>query len=200
MNPGSASFVDAARSFVSCCVGLDLEVSKKSNRIMEVGAAQGLETKDLAVTPATLHLTKSEIPAGINKLDAFCRDSKILVGHNVIEFDLPHLVALSPRLSLHEMPVLDSLQLNPLAFPRNPYHHLVKHYQDGQLKSGRLNDPELDARITLDLFYDQIVALRKCNESSPELILAWHWLTTGDKTPKGLNTFFSSIRRKPRPS
>ena len=40
--------------------------------------------------------------------------------------------------------------LNPLAFPRNPYHHLVKHYQDGQLNRGRVNDPELDARLALD--------------------------------------------------
>jgi ATP-dependent DNA helicase RecQ len=31
---------------------------------------------------------------------------------------------------------IDTLWLNPLAFPRNPYHHLVKHYQDGRLQAG----------------------------------------------------------------
>lgn len=31
---------------------------------------------------------------------------------------------------------IDTLWLNPLAFPRNPYHHLVKHYQDGRDSEG----------------------------------------------------------------
>ena len=39
-----------------------------------------------------------------------------------------------PRLAkLAEAPI-DTLWLNPLAFPRNPYHHLVKHYHDGRLR------------------------------------------------------------------
>ncbi len=29
------------------------------------------------------------------------------------------------------MPLLDTLKLSPLAFPRNPYHRLLKHYKDG---------------------------------------------------------------------
>src|SRR5450830_1789418 len=159
MSGSDTGFIEAARSFVSSCVGLDLEVSKKTNRVMEIGAALGLENNNLAVNPATLHLTKSQIPAGISKLDGFCQKSQILVGHNVIEFDLPHLVALSPRLSLHEMPVLDSLWLNPLAFPRNPYHHLVKHYQDGRLLSGQVNNPVADAQLALTLLAEQHAAI-----------------------------------------
>jgi ATP-dependent DNA helicase RecQ len=50
-----------------------------------------------------------------------------------------------------------------MAFPRNPYHYLVKHYQDGQLKRGQLNDPKLDAELTLQLFLDQREALIACH-------------------------------------
>ena len=98
------------------------------------------------------------------------------------------------------MPAVDTLRLNPLAFPRNPYHHLVKHYQDGQLKRGRLNDPELDARLTLDLFHDQWRTLAAVVQEAPDLIAAWHWLTTGEAERSGFNTFFSSLRGALRPS
>ena len=92
---------------------------------------------------------------------------------------------------------VDTLRLNPLAFPRHPYHHLVKHYQDGQLKRGRVNDPELDARLSLDVFSDQQKALR---EAHPDLLAAWHWLTSADDTGAGFNAFFAALRGAARPS
>ena len=104
--------------------------------------------------------------------------SDFLLGHNLIAFDLPHLTAAKSDLRLLRLPAVDTLKLNPLAFPRNPYHHLVKHYQDPQLKQGRLNDPELDARLALDLFRDQWRALEAVGRDNPELLLAWHWLAT----------------------
>ena len=91
---------------------------------------------------------------------------------------------------------MDTLWLNPLAFPRNPYHHLVKHYQDGQLKRGRLNDPELDARLALEAFSNQQEQLL---EAPSELLAAWHWLT-GERESPGFDLFFKSLRRSPRPS
>ena len=48
-----------------------------------------------------------------------------LLGHNLIDFDLPHLRAANPDLRLLQLPAVDTLRLNPLAFPRNPYHYLV---------------------------------------------------------------------------
>ena len=56
-----------------------------------------------------------------------------LLGHNIIRHDLPHLVAMRPALANIFRSPIDTLWLNPLAFPRNPYHHLVKHYHDGRL-------------------------------------------------------------------
>lgn len=138
-----------------------------------------------------------KLPADLERLDALADGANFLLGHNLIAFDLPHLAAAKPDLRLLELPVVDTLRLNPLAFPRNPYHHLVKHYQDGQLKRGRLNDPLLDAQLTLEVFRNQHEALAK---TSPDLTLAWHWLTTADNLGSGLNSFFSTLRKSTRPS
>ena len=140
---------------------------------------------------------KGDLAKALRRLDGFAEGTSFLLGHNLVAFDVPHLEAAKPGLRLLRLPRVDTLRLNPLAFPRNPYHHLVKHYQDGQLKRGRLNDPELDARLTLDVFRDQRRALQ---EAAQELLVAWHWLTTVDGTGSGLDRFFSRIRGKLRPS
>ena len=80
---------------------------------------------------------------------ALCAGAAHLVGHNILRHDLPHLVANRARLAGLGASLIDTLWLNPLAFPRNPYHHLVKHYQDGRLQVGHVNDPEQDARLAL---------------------------------------------------
>ena len=96
------------------------------------------------------------------------------------------------------LPAVDTLRLSPLAFPRNPYHALVKHYQDGGLVRGRINDPELDARLALEVFGEQREALRK---AEPDLLTAWHWLTTPepDRVDSALDDFFLALRGAPRP-
>ena len=119
-----------------------------------------------------------------------------MLGHNLIGFDLPILQALNPNLQLLQLPAVDTLRLNPLAFPRNPYHHLVKYYQDGALRRGRINDPELDARLALDLFKDQLSAL---GDAPSDLLTAWHWLTTTDGA-RGFDLVFSTLRQSGRPS
>ncbi len=43
--------------------------------------------------------------------------------------DIPVLKSIKPALSLLTKPVIDTLFLSPLAFPRNPYHRLVKDYK-----------------------------------------------------------------------
>ena len=117
------------------------------------------------------------LAAALAKLDDLADGVDYLLGHNLIAFDLSHLQAANPGLRLLRLPAVDTLRLNPLAYPRNPYHHLVKHYQGGQLKRGRINDPELDARLTLEVFDNQQKALRG---APSDLLAAWHWLTTAD--------------------
>ena len=170
-------------------LALDLEVGRHDNRIHAFGAVRSRSGK-----AQTFH--GGDLDTALKNLDAFAKGADYLLGHNLIAFDLPHLSAAKPDLQLLRLPVVDTLRLNPLAFPRHPYHHLVKHYQDGQLKRGRVNDPELDARLSLDVFSDQQKALR---ETEPDLLAAWHWLTSADDTGAGFDAFFAALRGSARP-
>jgi len=58
--------------------------------------------------------------AALAKLDAYADDSAFLLGHNLIAFDLPHLAAAKSGLRLLKLPAVDTLRLNPLAFPAIP--------------------------------------------------------------------------------
>ena len=180
------------QDFAPRCISLDLEVGKTDGRIHAFSAIR-------ADTDQVFRSDGRNLKNALSKLDEFSDGASFVLGHNLIEFDLPHLRAVKPDLRLLNLPVVDTLRLNPLAFPANPYHHLVKHYQDGQLRRGRINDPELDARLALNVFRDQRKALREAN---PDLLLAWHWLTA--PKPEGadrtIDYFFAELRGSSRPS
>ena len=177
-------------SFPLRCLSLDLEVDRKTGRINAFGAVRS-DTGQADSGGGSR--------AELSRLDAFANGVDALLGHNLIAFDIPHLKAAMPGLRLLKLPLVDTLRLSPLAFPRNPYHRLVKHYQDGSLQRGQINNPELDARIALEVFADECQALR---EAAPELLTAWHWLSTPkpDGVDGALDALFSWLRGAPRPT
>ena len=190
---GTAPALDSPGDYRPRCLSLDLEVGVRDHRIRAFAALR-------PDTGGRLVFHGGNLNAALAELDTLAEGAAFLLGHNLIKFDLPYLAAAKPDLRLMQLPAVDTLWLNPLAFPRNPYHHLVKHYQDGQLKRGRLNDPELDARITLELLRDQRDALTAVVHEEPELMVAWHRLTTAAGDKSGFNTFFASLRAALRPS
>ena len=173
------------------CLSLDLEVARQGERIRAFAGVRPDTDK-----AQTFSGRRVSLPAALAELDGLANGADFVLGHNLIAFDLPYLQAVNPALRLLRLPMVDTLRLNPLAFPRNPYHYLVKHYQDGQLRRGRVNDPELDARLTLEVFANQQQAF---TATPPELLTAWHWLTSADGG-EGFDLFFSSLRGKPRPT
>ena len=177
------------------CISVDLEVTKGDERIYALAAVDA-ETGE-ALTFRQDGLRTVGLGAALAQLDDFAADGDCLVGHKLIDFDVPHLEAAAPRLRLLGMPALDTLWLSPLAFPANPYHHLVKHYQDGGLVRGQINDPELDARLTLELLADERDALSNVDA---DLLVAWHWLTTSSAKRDGFDAFFTGLRGAPRPT
>lgn len=170
------------------CIAIDLEVNRESGQIYRMAALRG-DSTDKPFLFSGGHLLDA-----LRELDAFAVGMEFLVGHNIIAFDIPHLQASAPGLRLLELPVIDTLRLSPLAFPRNPYHKLVKHYKDGGLLRFNANDPELDARICLDLFQDEEKAFYRLREENPDLLTAFHWLTASCSEEKGFDHFFRMVR------
>ena len=182
------------------CLSLDLEIHKDSGQIFALAAVDE-RTGETRTWRGTRRRT-SGLERKLREIDDFGSNCDALAGHNLIAHDLPHLHAADPGLRILRLPVIDTLRLSPLAFPAHPYHHLVKHYQDGGLVRGQRNDPELDARLALKLLDDEREAL---NRADPDRLVAWHWLTTlsgrtGRKTRhSGFDTFFRAIRGAPSP-
>ncbi len=118
------------------CLSLDLEVGRRDTRVRAFAGVRS-DTNRSLVHP----ISGASFAGALASLDDLAGGADFLLGHNLIAFDLPHLQAANPRLRLLRLPVVDTLRLNPLAFPRHPYHHLVKHYQDGGLNAGVSTTP-----------------------------------------------------------
>ena len=150
------------------CLSLDLEVSPEDGTLLALAAHRpdtGVEIT--AKAPLT--------PRQLGTLEETAQDVSLLLGHNLIAFDLPHLGSLYPHLKLLDLPAVDTLRLNPLAFPRRPYHRLVKHYKDAGLVRRQWNDPLMDSRLTVEVLGSQ---LRELQNMPGILLTAWHWLAT----------------------
>ena len=171
------------------CLSLDLEVSADDGSLL-AAAAHRSDTGD------SLSMSGRSGRGSLQRLEWVAEGVQFLLGHNIIAFDIPHLMAFNPQLSLLKLPVVDTLRLNPLAFPRHPYHHLVKHYTDGGLMRRQRNDPLLDSELAVEAFVNQ---LEKLGEALPELLTAWHWLTTVEDGA-GFDLVFSTIRGAAKPT
>lgn len=97
--------------------------------------------------------TMGQLPAIAAELTRRIHPQTLLCGHNIIDYDLPILRERIPRWTfLHQPPVLDSLLLSPLAFPKRPYHALIK---DRELKA-QGNDPLRDCKASAIVMSDVI--------------------------------------------
>ena len=172
-------------------LALDLEVGRRSERIHALAAVYGDGESYVRSS-----LTRRTLAGTLAELDEFAGGADTIVGHNLINFDLLHLCAAAPELRLLRLPALDTLWLSPLAFPKNPYHRLVKHYQDGGLNVERRNDPQHDARLALSLFADECSAF---GETPTDMLCAWHWLCT-TSSATAFDAFFTNLRGAHRPS
>jgi ATP-dependent DNA helicase RecQ len=174
-------------SFLSRCVSVDLEINPKTAKMFALAAVRAADGECVVHKSGPLDL-------GLDRLEALCQGVDHLIGHNILRHDLPHLVANRARLVRLGAAPVDTLWLNPLAFPRNPYHHLVKHYQDGRLQAGHVNNPELDARLVLQVLIDQLEAFARLGEEMPDALLAYHHLTTRGENTAGFDALFQHLR------
>lgn len=178
--------------FLQRCISLDLEVNPASAKVFALAAVHPDSRPAIVVR-------RPPIEDALDRLEQALKGVEHVLGHNILRHDLPHLVALRPHLAECFAAPIDTLWLNPLAFPRNPYHHLVKHYQDGRLHSGHVSDPEQDARLVFDVLENQLTALRQQNLEQPDAVTAYHYLATRMESADGFDAVFREVRQAPRP-
>ena len=184
--------VEDRRPLLEQCLSVDLEVNPKTAEIFDMAVVT------FGGGPAIV-APKGQIKKGLDQLERALGKTPHLIGHNILRHDIEHLLAARPRLAAKMAAPIDTLWLNPLAFPRNPYHHLVKHYHDGRLQAGHVNDPEQDARLVFDVLQNQITALTELADQSPESLIAYHYLATRIDRADGFDALFKAIRNAPQP-
>jgi len=193
LEDGVHPIASRADTLLERCVSIDLEIYPKTNRLQSfAGVRHGVEDSCVYM--------QGSLDSALQSLDQFSDPADFLLGHNFINFDARHLEANKRDLRLLEKPMIDTLWLNPLAFPRNPYHHLVKHYQDGRLQAGHVNDPELDAELILTVLANQVETLSEIDRTDPEITRAYHYLATSLPANEGFDAVFAHVRGAQRPS
>lgn len=171
------------------CLCIDIETARQDQtRLREIGAFR----------PDTD--ARERIPGKakdlVSRLDHITAGAAFVLGHNVVAFDQPALAMLLPNLALHRLPLVDTLELSPVAFPQNPYHRLVKDYK---LCTTTRNDPVRDAELAYELFLDQGEALKQRVVDHPDEALCLHYLLAPENG-KGVANFFATLRRTLRPT
>ena len=149
---------------------LDLETTP-NGKVLKVGAVYGDKEGFLQ--------GRFSQPDVLKTLDKLGQSAEYVLGHNILDHDLPILRKQFPSLNLHKLPVIDTLFLSPIAFPENPYHHLVKDYR---LLSTAINDPVCDAKNAGQLFIDQWNVFQKLKQQDAGLVqfYAWAFASTMD--------------------
>lgn len=171
------------------CLCLDIETARHDRLILkEVGAYRPDTDARLRVSGKAKDM--------IAQLDAMTEGAAFMLGHNVTAFDSPALAVLHPALALHRLPMIDTLELSPVAFPLNPYHRLVKDYK---LCTTTRNDPVRDAELAYALFLDQSDALQQRVVEHPDEALCLHFLLAPEGG-RGVANFFATLRRALKPS
>ncbi|MEI8122175.1 MAG: RecQ family ATP-dependent DNA helicase [bacterium] len=173
-------------TFLNNLLLLDLETTQDGSRITKIGAVLGAER--------FFKTGDCESPDVLMALDRFAAGAVCVIGHNVLEHDLPILAEKNPKLSLLQLPVIDTLDLSPICFPENPYHRLIKDYK---LVSSSKNDPLGDALLAGGILLDEVASLRGMREKEPHAFSALHGLLCGGNgrestSGRGLNVVFSA--------
>jgi ATP-dependent DNA helicase RecQ len=177
---------NAASALLERALLLDLEVSLQG-KILKLGAALGNST--LAGSGA------ASLESTLGELSHLAQRATCLLGHNLIRHDLPVLRDRAPDLSLHRLPIIDTLILSPICFPENPYHSLVKDYK---IVRESVNDPVADARQAATLFADEIQTLKTLQQTEPNVFALLNFLLTTpdgpeDRLAQGMEIVFSTL-------
>ncbi|MCB2216077.1 MAG: RecQ family ATP-dependent DNA helicase [Desulfobulbaceae bacterium] len=165
----------SCRDLLRHCLLLDIEVNER-NEIYSLGAVLGNATLQRTAPKAAIDSRVLE------ELDNLARDARFMLGHNIINHDLPRLKQVTPNLQIFTKPAIDTLFLSPLAYPANPYHRLVKNYQ---IVRDSINDPVQDALLAAHVFTEQWDALVAQFTANSDIPLLYRSFLAGDEQLNG---------------
>ena len=127
---------------------IDIETDYHSGRIRDIG---GIKTDE-----SSFH------SGSVSDLIHFLQGSRYICGHNIFNHDLKYIRNNIDRLDLDDAYCIDTLFLSPLLFPARPYHALLK---NDKLQSDDLNNPLSDSKKTRDLFFEEVAAFNRLDDS-----------------------------------
>lgn len=130
----------------------DLEIAQPKTRISSIGA---------------LYQDQSWHGRAVHDFERFTQNAAILCGHNIFDFDLPHLQKAGVSPAFLQKEFIDTLHLSPLFFPNKPYHRLVKDYR---LVSDYLNDPVADSRLAKEVLVDCLQAWQELPDAMQQIL------------------------------
>lgn len=131
----------------------DLEVHPKNNTVFKIGALR----MDTSWSLERDIRNDTELKNTLKDIDVNVQGALCVIGHNVLEHDLPILKQKFSDLEMLHLPIVDTLRLSPLSFPQNPYHRLIKDYK---IISSSLSSPLADCQATVTLFNEQYIAFQ----------------------------------------
>ena len=102
--------------------------------------------------------------SSISQFYDFIAGAQFVCGHNILHHDLKYLQKETGK--TRDTPVIDTLYLSPLLFPKRPYHALVK---DDKLMTEQLNNPVNDCKKACDLFYEEISAFLTLSDMTQQI-------------------------------
>ncbi len=181
------STTDTIRGFLDDCVSIDIEYDPARERILKVGG--------VSADPDGPEFKGGWSPEHFNQ---FRGGRGHVVGHHVLRHDAPILEAEFGEPIFDGVALVDTLWLNPLAFPDRPFHKLNKQHLDGALEFSH-NDPVKDARAAFDLLEQQIEAFVHMNRADSDLVAAFHGFCGSRSGFSGFDNLFAAVRGRPRP-
>lgn len=149
---------------------IDTEIEPQSGKLLDIGSVK--------YDGNLFH------KASVANFILFLNGTQFVCGHNILNHDVKYIGRALTDAGILSADIIDTLFLSPLLFPTKPYHALLK---DDKLQSEFTNNPLNDSIKAKDLFYDEIAAFKKTDETLKQIF----YLLLNDK--KEFQAFFRFI-------
>ncbi|MTK53099.1 RecQ family ATP-dependent DNA helicase [Paludibacter sp.] len=137
---------------------IDTEVDPKTSKVLDIGSIRS--------DGNVFH------KASLAEFVPFLQGTEYVCGHNILSHDLKYIGPTLKQPGLQLVGVIDTLYLSPLLFPTKPYHALLK---DDKLQTEEMNNPLNDSIKARDLFYDEVSAFMRMDETLKQLLYLLLW-------------------------